>query len=66
MDRHIADYVKRSVEFRISRYRKCITFSAKIKEKLDRVVMRSGGFVADMTYIALRSKSLIQKYMVWV
>ena len=55
MGRYIADYVRRSVNFKIADTRK-VSPLAQNKKRLDHVIMRSSVFVADMTYIALRSK----------
>ena len=41
---------------------KSVAFSAKNKKGLDRNRTRSGAFMADMTYIALRSKMQIQPH----
>ena len=54
MGRRITDYVKKSVEFRIADTESVSPLAQKIKERLDRVAMRSSVFMADMTYIVLR------------
>ena len=55
MGRCVAGYTRKSVGFKYSRYRK-VSPLAQNKKGLDRVVMRSSVFMADMIYIALRSK----------
>ena len=62
MGRCIADYVRRSIDFKIAGTRK-VSPLAQDKKRLDRVIMRSSVFVADMTYITLRSK-IQSKHMV--
>ena len=61
MGRCIADYVRRSVDFKMADTRKVSPF-VQNKRRLDRIVMRSSVFVADMTCIALRSKIKSRTY----
>ena len=58
----IADYIRRLVDFGVANTEN-VSPLVRNKKRLDRIVMRSGVFVADMTCIALRSKNLIQN--VW-
>ena len=55
MGRCIADYVRRSVDFNIADTKR-VSPLAQNKKRLDRIVIRSSVFVADMACIALRSK----------
>ena len=55
MGRCIADYIKGSVDFKIADARK-VSPLAQNKKRLDHVIMRSSVFMADVIYIALRSK----------
>ena len=52
----IADYMRRSVGFGVADTESVSPLVQKNKERLVRIVMRLSVFVANMTYIALRSK----------